>query len=301
MRSDWQYVFFISRNSSKLIIMCSVYNLQRKLEGSFPLNQEEYDEQNSSSRSKSQLENEHGWRRGYEDDAAKIYSIRRKAGGKSITPSPSVSESSSHECSECSECERAQAAAWLDADEDYSEYSGSMEPSEEEIDQDAEDQAVAGIGLVTGQELRLSNGKVVGNKSSKREVDMEERKTRRARDAQRALEGASATTSDALTLRQRHSPPLTEEYLSSFAPSDPSQSSSRELQLSKRDAMGVVGLHDSEKRALMATQKRMVTLEVRVIQAFQRKVDAKGNCQKHYRIGGSRGGKKMGGLEKRLG
>ena len=137
-------------------------------------------------------------------------------------------------------------------------------------------------------EMKLSNGKVIGTKSY-------------PRTPKKHVHHPVSPISDPDTAAHPPSHPqsLTLAYLASTSSSFPI--SHHDRRLSQRDNMGIMGLSDPARKALLATERKMVGLEMRTKGGWEASVEGKGNCQKHYRIGGSRGGKKMGGLEKRLG
>lgn len=201
-----------------------------------------------------------------------------------------------------------------DDEDEEEEDSSSSEEEDEETDDDDEEYSVSGsseeeeaggeakaMNLRDGKEtLFLPSGKIVGRKSGERES--RRTTTRRAKAKEQSLkpsefEDANATTSNTTSATE----PGTSNDL---IPSSSSHSHSKKKQsraLAERHAAGLVGLSDKQRSVLAREEKKMMSLEGRERGGFAESVDRKGNSQKHYRIGGSRGGKKMGGLEKRLG
>lgn len=183
--------------------------------------------------------------------------------------------------------------------DDEEDLDGSEEEDEEDASSEEEEPHGDAVDWRDGKERKLASGKIIATKDYK---SSRSRPTHQLPPHPAPAPTASrATSTEANSPPRQPSPPLTVAYLSQISSVDEIPAPHRERRLAHRDTMGIVGLSDHEKRALLATERKMAGMETRKAGGFASAVEAKANCQKHYRIGGSRGGKKMGGLEKRLG
>ena len=168
-----------------------------------------------------------------------------------------------------------------DESEEDEDFSTSEDYTSSDFDSgsDKELSHIDSARRINDDELVLPSGKILGTKSSHR--------IRRKK---------SATGNQLQPSPSNSSGPLTTAYLLQISPN-----TAHSQQVSLRNSAGLVGLSDLQRSALVKEEKRMMAVEGRNRGGFEAGVESRANCQKTYRIGGSRGGKKMGGLEKRLG
>lgn len=289
MRGDWQYVPFTGGcyRSNILNLDVSIYNLHRKVDGQLPVSKEEYLNCLSTESERSSARKE---REGSDELFVRRSVVRKSRRAAMVSSEQEEDEESTSE-------EQS-----IEDDEDivYEEVDSTSEDVSS-----SEDDVESGEDAVTwrnDKELRLASGKVISSRTSRSQNHTK-------RQNQQPANPTSATDPTNISLQppsrsQSSSPPLTLAYLASTSSSFPAPLLARHhhsLTLSKRDTQGIIGLNDIERKKLLTTARKMMKVEERDRKGFAESVDWKGNSQKHYRIGGSRGGKKMGGLEKRLG
>ena len=279
VKSEWQYAPSLDSllMAGLLMNIGSIYNLHKKVDGQSSVGEEEY-----------------------------IKTLQRKDGGSETKRAEdglfvrrSVIRKSKYLPSLGSEEDERNLTSEEPSTEEDDEIDNDDAQSSEESSS-SEDVEVAneheGIGWKDNEEGKLASGKVVSNRTSRR--------IKRTHAHQQPLPlttNLPRQETSSLSSSRSSSPPLTLAYLASTSSSFPTPVPSKHLSISKRDSMGITGLNDIEKKALLVKERKMAKVEERDRKGFAESVDWKGNCQKHYRIGGSRGGKKMGGLEKRLG
>lgn len=271
---------FVNCEEQRAHFKCAwhICNLHRKLESQSPITEKDYQESLSRSSPSRKARVQEGWNEQY---PTRQYVVLKKA--RHISP-----ESSTGDSSEAGESSGSQGDP-SDSNEEEEESGASESESEtsDTLDEAEDATATASTTWRDETEMRLSSGKIISTKSHPRA-----RKKHTQHHADPPIPNHNNPTPDART----PSPSLTLAYLASTSSTIP-----LDKRISRRDAMGIVGLSDPERKALLATERKMVSMETRAKGGWEGSVDTKGNCQKHYRIGGSRGGKKMGGLEKRLG
>jgi pre-60S factor REI1 len=80
---------------------------------------------------------------------------------------------------------------------------------------------------------------------------------------------------------------------------EPAESKDRRIVMRAGTTTSMIGVPEPQRRALVAVEKKMLTIETIARNEYQSILEKGGNKQKFYRALGI--GKKMGGLEKRLG
>lgn len=278
---------------------CSIYNLQRKVDGQSPVDIEEY---NELKRVATPPKGKKRW-----DDGQDSYEgggvVRRRiivTKRRSVKTASPASSAGSEESDELSISNDVEMEDEEEGEEESTTEEGSTETDEStDAENDAGEEGSRRRDF-NDDEMQLPSGKVIGNKSS----NAHRSRPKRAQNLSTHPEAEDETISTPAPDHERRrthssSPPLTEAYLISTL--EELRPQRQHNSLAKRDAQGIVGLSDHERKALRATEKKMIKMETRAKQNFEAGVEARGNVQLRYRIGGSRGGKKMGGLEKRLG
>ncbi|KAI9053816.1 hypothetical protein LZ554_002764 [Drepanopeziza brunnea f. sp. 'monogermtubi'] len=81
--------------------------------------------------------------------------------------------------------------------------------------------------------------------------------------------------------------------------SHPQPTADRRIVLKPGISTSLMGVSDQQQRALLATEKKMQTVDTRARKQYERKVERGGNRQKRFKVCSI--GKKAGGLEKRNG
>lgn len=150
---------------------------------------------------------------------------------------------------------------------------------------DEGDQPKTEVTLVPNEdELRLPSGKILGYRS-------------RARLFRHHLSDHPSSSSSS---RQQL---LTEAEAATEAENQsetvPMESTDRRLAMRAGTSTSLIGVPESQRRALIAIEKNMEKMETRAKSEYQYWLEKGGNKQKRYKVASM--GKKQGGLEKRLG
>lgn len=149
---------------------------------------------------------------------------------------------------------------------------------------ETEGEELEGVTLVPDEdELRLPSGKTLGHRSRARffRQNHVERSTSASASQPRLTEGDPGAETEAAE------------------PEPAVESKDRRVAMRAGTSTSLIGVPESQQRALIAVEKKMEKIEARARNEYQARVERGGNKQKHYRVRGA--GKKQGGLEKVLG
>ncbi|EKD12527.1 uncharacterized protein L3040_009421 [Drepanopeziza brunnea f. sp. 'multigermtubi'] len=202
---------------------------------------------------------------------------------------------------------RAKGHCRLEMEEDVLElrefYEFSRDSDEDEEEEGEEDGEVRIRGeqqdvtiTISADEIRLPSGKILRHRSSQQQP--------------RRQHSPSGLSTSPNHLPQTnpipHFPfanPVLASNLTSASHSEPASrpqtTADRRIILKPGISTSLMGVSDQQQRALLATEKKMQTVDTRARKQYERKVERGGNRQKRFKVCSI--GKKAGGLEKRNG
>jgi pre-60S factor REI1 len=182
-----------------------------------------------------------------------------------------------HECFYCGSCKGSAQAARSHMvskghcnlkPEPGSEYEDFYEVTSDNEDEDLDTGAKEGkspeILVPDEHELHLPSGRILGHRSQARYY--------------RQRTPARGTSTEIKAIED------SKETSDNQEPSEPSRNTSRQLTTRMRGEMGMIGVSEFQKRALIAVEKKMLKAEQRAKSDYRAGLERLGNKQKYFRV-----------------
>lgn len=182
-----------------------------------------------------------------------------------------------HECLYCGSCKGSAQAARShmvskghcnlkpDPGSEYEDfYEVASDDEDEDLDAGAKEGKSPEILVPDDNELHLPSGRILGHRSQARYY--------------RQRTPARGTSTERNAIEDSKEPSDSQE------PGESSRNTSRQLATRTRGEMGMIGVSEFQKRALMAVEKKMLKAEQRAKSDYRAGLERLGNKQKYFRV-----------------